>query len=94
MQSSPEAFLAELRMQDALELLETELFLKEIAQRLFYEHQPNFSRSFRRVYGVTAKEYRKRLKQKAEDAGEPGCGACVHPFGSSVDGLLSPAVRR
>jgi hypothetical protein len=23
-----------------------------------------------------------------------GCGACVHPFGSNVDGVLSPAARR
>lgn len=60
-------YLNELRISEACRLLcETDLRVSEIAFRVGFSSLPYFNRRFRRVKGVTAREYRKTFPQPAE----------------------------
>lgn len=56
---SPIDFFINLKMQEACKLLKsTNLFIAEIGQKLGYDDQYYFSRIFKKVIGVSPKEYR------------------------------------
>lgn len=58
-QHAPMDFYINLKMKRACELLRsTDLYIYEVAQRLGYADQYYFSRLFRRVVGISPKEYR------------------------------------
>ena len=62
MDSSPIRYLTESRMKSALKLLEnTQLSVKEIAQKCGYSDQLYFSNTFRSHYGKSPREYRKKI---------------------------------
>ena len=62
MDSSPIRYLTESRMKYALKLLEnTQLPVKEIAQKCGYSDQLYFSNTFRSHYGKSPREYRKNM---------------------------------
>ena len=62
MDSSPIRYLTESRMEYALKLLEnTQLPVKEIAQKCGYSDQLYFSNTFRSHYGKSPREYRKNM---------------------------------
>lgn len=62
MDSSPIRYLTESRMKYALKLLEnTQLPVKEIAQKCGYSDQLYFSNTFRSHYGKSPREYRKKV---------------------------------
>lgn len=62
MDSSPIRYLTESRMKYALKLLEnTQLSVKEIAHKCGYSDQLYFSNTFRKHYGKSPREYRKKL---------------------------------
>ena len=57
----PARYLRTLRMQDATTLLVgTFLSVKEIVARVGFTDESHFVRDFKRIYGVTPKEYRKQ----------------------------------
>lgn len=59
MGESPQAFLLHYRMARAAQLLkETRLSVGEIAQQVSYDNQLHFSRAFKKVHGVSPREYR------------------------------------
>lgn len=59
MGESPQTFLLHYRMAKAAQLLkETRLSVGEIAQQVSYDNQLHFSRAFKKVHGVSPREYR------------------------------------
>lgn len=57
----PARYLRALRMQDATTLLaDTFLSVKEIIARVGFTDESHFVKNFKRIYGVTPTEYRKR----------------------------------
>lgn len=59
MGESPQAFLLHYRMARAAQLLkETRLSVGEIAQQVSYDNQLHFSRAFKKVHGISPREYR------------------------------------
>jgi len=56
------AFLKELRMEEAKRLLvETDLRVIEISQRVGYENEKHFMKTFKAEYGVSPSVYRKNM---------------------------------
>src|SRR5947208_3017609 len=53
MGKSPKVWLAEQRQYQAMELLRKGHSVKELADRLGYEHPTHFSRDFKRYWGCT-----------------------------------------
>jgi len=71
---SPGQYLKMLRMQKARELLEkTSLSVKAIMVNVGIQDKDHFTQDFKKVYGVTASQYRKRIsggKLSENSAGE------------------------
>ena len=56
---APTQYLRKLRMERALELLETSLLsIKEIAAKVGYNDSSHFMREFKKSYGSTPSQYR------------------------------------
>jgi AraC-like DNA-binding protein len=61
------AYLAQYRHQTALKwLVETNMSVKEISERLCYNNSQNFIRSFRKTEGITPGEYKKQYGGRSE----------------------------
>jgi len=61
----PKAYLQNLRLEEAKRLLrETELNIIEIAFEIGYDQQSSFSRFFKQMMGITAKQYRSQRNDK------------------------------
>ncbi|WP_181150944.1 AraC family transcriptional regulator [Paenibacillus sp. PCH8] len=66
--TSPGRVLAQIRMEQAMELLvRTEGTLQEIAERVGYENGYTLSRYFKRYYGASPEFYRKRRESMVPD---------------------------
>ena len=64
--TSPEHFLAQVRLEEAKSLLETEfLSVKEVMNRVGVADATNFSRSFKAAYGLTPAKYRSEFESHA-----------------------------
>jgi len=64
--TSPERFLAQVRLEAAKHLLETEfLSVKEVMNRVGVADATNFSRSFKTAYGLTPAKYRSEFESHA-----------------------------
>lgn len=62
---SPQEFLMNYRMLKATELLKlTSLSISEIGSAVGYENQLHFSRAFKRIYGVSPREWRNSQKKE------------------------------
>lgn len=58
-------FLKDIRMEKAKELLEnTDLRIVEISQRIGYENEKHFMKTFKLTCGVSPTEYRKNMQYK------------------------------
>lgn len=67
MKTSPAQYILSLRMVNAQSLLEnTDYNVSEIAEIVGYENPLYFSRVFRREFGVSPAQYRKRLEMEEE----------------------------
>lgn len=67
------AYLQSTRMRNASELLlATDLSVQEIASRVGFSSYTTFARTFRRVYGVAASEYRDRAERKRPERADSG----------------------
>ena len=56
---SPQEYLINYRMRKAAELIKsTNLSIQDISSRIGYENQYNFSKMFKRVYGLSPRNYR------------------------------------
>lgn len=53
------AYITDVRMEKAAELLQTDLRVHEVMERVGYQKSQYFSKLFREKFGVTPKEYRK-----------------------------------
>jgi AraC-like DNA-binding protein len=51
--SRPKAWLDDLKMEDALQLIRSGMIVKEVALQLGFKHATHFSRGFRRLRGTT-----------------------------------------
>ncbi len=61
-------YLKDIRMEKAKELLEkTELKVIEISQKIGYENEKHFMKTFKAAYGVSPTEYRKNMQFKKKD---------------------------
>ena len=60
LQTTPRCWLEEMRWAEARRLLQTELSLKEIADRVGYRSGEHFSRAFQRVHGLSPSAFRAR----------------------------------
>ena len=58
LQTTPRCWLEALRWAEALRLLQTDLPLKEISDRLGYRRSEHFSRAFQRVHGLSPSAFR------------------------------------
>ena len=66
MDTSPERFLTQVRLEEAKHLLETEfLSVKEIMNRVGIADATKFSRSFKTAYGLTTAKYRNEFESHA-----------------------------
>ncbi|CAG7615156.1 HTH-type transcriptional activator RhaR [Paenibacillus solanacearum] len=64
---SPMEYLQQARMKRTKELLvNTQIPIRDIAEMIGYQNQNMFSRSFVKLEGLSAREYRKRYKEKAD----------------------------
>jgi AraC-like DNA-binding protein len=61
----PQEFIATIRMQRARHLLDThpELNISEIATLCAYNDTPNFTRAFKKNFGLTPTQYLERQKE-------------------------------
>lgn len=58
---SPQEYLLQYRMKQGCRLLlTTDMKIQDIAEKIGYDSGLNFSRSFRQMYGISPKEYRKQ----------------------------------
>lgn len=72
MGTSPAAYLAEVRMQEAHALLrDNEVSVAQIAERLGYATEAAFRRAFRRVVGATPGDVRHRRSSRRASATDP-----------------------
>lgn len=63
---SPQEFLMNYRMLKATELLKlTSLSIAEIGSAVGYENQLHFSRAFKRIYGISPREWRNSQKKES-----------------------------
>lgn len=61
-------YLKDIRMEKAKELLEkTELKVIEISQKIGYENEKHFMKTFKAAYGVSPTEYRKNMQYKKKE---------------------------
>mgnify|MGYP002519333786 FL=1 len=66
---SPSAFICELRLKIAASLLsETNLNISEVAYKVGFSSPSYFTTSFRRLYGISPKEYASRRRSGGESA--------------------------
>lgn len=65
----PQEFIAAIRMQRARHLLDAhpELNISEIATLCAYNDTPNFTRAFKKTFGLTPTQYLERQKESRED---------------------------
>lgn len=64
---SPMEYLQQARMKRTKELLvNTEIPIRDIAEMIGYQNQNMFSRSFVKLEGLSAREYRKRYREKVD----------------------------
>ena len=64
-QQNPSGFIRDIRLKNAVKLLGNNKFnIDEIADFVGFNSTSYFLRSFKKMYGVTPKEYRKEMKQK------------------------------
>lgn len=62
------SYLTEVRMKEARNLLESgELKVYEVARQVGYEDERYFQKTFKKIIGVTPKDYQKRKKNQYED---------------------------
>lgn len=59
--------LKERLYQAATKLLQTEGSVKEIAGEAGYQHASDFSRTFKRLFGVTPQEFRRRKRGQTQE---------------------------
>lgn len=58
---SPQEYLLQYRMKQGCRLLETtDMKIQDIAEKIGYDSGLNFSRTFRQIYGISPKGYRKQ----------------------------------
>ena len=69
LQTTPRCWLEEMRWAEARRLLQTELSLKEIADRVGYRSGEHFSRAFQRVHGLSPSAFRAGKVECREMAG-------------------------
>ena len=67
--TTPRCWLEEMRWAEAWRLLQTELSLKEIADRVGYRSGEHFSRAFQRVHGLSPSAFRAGKVECREMAG-------------------------
>ncbi|CAG7639603.1 helix-turn-helix domain-containing protein [Paenibacillus allorhizosphaerae] len=64
---SPMEYLQQARMKRTKELLvNTQIPIRDIAEMIGYQNQNMFSRSFLKLEGLSAREYRKRYREEAD----------------------------
>ena len=63
---SPYCYISALRINRAKELLKTNQSLCDIALQLGYSHQSHFSNAFKKVVGMTPKQYADIYKSKKD----------------------------
>ena len=62
------AYLTEVRMEEARRLLDSrELKVYEVARQVGYEDERYFQKTFKKIFGVTPKDYQKRKNNPNED---------------------------
>ena len=67
--TTPHSWLEAMRWAEALRLLQTDLPLKEISDRLGYRRSEHFSRAFQRVQGLSPSAFRAGKAECREMAG-------------------------
>ena len=60
---TPATYILKIRMKRACQLLESRpgMTIEEIAERCGFEHTTSFYHSFKKMYGMTPTNYRKRV---------------------------------
>jgi AraC family transcriptional regulator len=72
---SPMQYLKEVRMRQAEEMLrETSLSLKEVASAIGLSDRSHFSREFKRLHGLTPKEFIAQQRTYSQDLKPPPSG--------------------
>ncbi len=69
---APAAYILKIKMQKAANLLESKpsLTVEDIAERCGFEHTPNFYSAFKKTYGVTPTDFRRRVAPAAKGSGK------------------------
>lgn len=67
---SPHQYLTTMRLEKALELLDTDMKLVEVASVSGFSDQAHFTRVFKKHYKLTPAAYRRKLKKEKEKEAE------------------------
>ncbi len=59
-------YVTKCRMTEALQLIQTGLPLEEVGRQVGYADHSTFYRAFRQTYGLSPREYRKKMLSEAE----------------------------